>query len=238
MPTVHDDSASFRERGVQWLAPRWHTAGLIAVMVAVAVTGTALSLLHRGAPAPARAGSRIVDVYLPMLVTQWGLVVYVCRIGRARNALPFLFSKGRFTVARAFADVAIALVGFALIEGGEWASAAVFGAHLPATAVRLLPGTGAEHFAWVFVATSVGFCEEVVYRGYLQTQLGAFTRGPTLAVAAQAVLFGMAHGEQGLGPATRMVIYGLVLGLVAAWRRSLLPGILCHVAIDMFSGFA
>jgi membrane protease YdiL (CAAX protease family) len=33
-----------------------------------------------------------------------------------------------------------------------------------------------------------------------------------------------------------MGVYGLALGLLAAWRGSLLPGIICHVAIDLASG--
>ncbi len=34
----------------------------------------------------------------------------------------------------------------------------------------------------------------------------------------------------------RLAAYGLALGALARWRRSLLPGILCHVAIDLASG--
>ncbi|HEX4475098.1 MAG TPA: CPBP family intramembrane glutamic endopeptidase [Polyangiaceae bacterium] len=232
-----DDSAASRERTAQRLAPRWHTTGLIAVMVAVASTGAALSLLHRGAPRPVPAGSRIVDVYLPMLVVEWGLVLYVCRIGRPRSALGPLLGEGRFTVARVFADLGVAVAGFVLIEGFAFASAALVGTSAHAAMTALLPVGTAERLAWVFVATSVGFSEEVVYRGYLQTQLAAFTRSPAIAIASQAVLFGMAHAEQGVGAATRMVIYGAGFGLVATWRRSLLPGIACHVAIDLFSGF-
>ncbi|HEX7668488.1 MAG TPA: CPBP family intramembrane glutamic endopeptidase, partial [Polyangiaceae bacterium] len=76
----------------------------------------------------------------------------------------------------------------------------------------------------------------VVYRGYLRTQLAAFTRSMPLAVVLQGLLFGIAHGEQGLAIATRVAVYGVGLGGLAAWRRSLLPGILCHVALDLTSG--
>jgi membrane protease YdiL (CAAX protease family) len=75
-----------------------------------------------------------------------------------------------------------------------------------------------------------------VYRGYLRVQLGAFTGRPSLGVLLQALLFGIAHLEQGAANAARLGIYGIGLGAVARWRRSLLPVIVCHVAIDVLSG--
>jgi hypothetical protein len=83
---------------------------------------------------------------------------------------------------------------------------------------------------------TVGVCEEVVYRGYLQTQLAAFTGRAGLAVVLQAALFGMAHGEQGLAVVVRFTLYGVVFGALARWRRSLLPGIAAHIGIDLASG--
>jgi membrane protease YdiL (CAAX protease family) len=105
-----------------------------------------------------------------------------------------------------------------------------------AAIAQLLPSTEAERLTWLVVAVSVGFCEEVVYRGYLQTQLAAFTRSRTLGVALQAALFGIAHLEQGPASALRIGAYGLVLGVLASARGSLLPGMLCHIGIDLASG--
>lgn len=96
----------------------------------------------------------------------------------------------------------------------------------------LLPHPSAELGAWLFVACVVGVCEEIVYRGYLQRQLAAFTRSTALGGILSAVLFGVAHLEQGAGVATRAAVYGLVLGAVAHRRRSLVPGMIAHVVID------
>jgi hypothetical protein len=89
----------------------------------------------------------------------------------------------------------------------------------------------------VLLAVSVGFCEEVVFRGYLQTQLTAFTGSRGLGIVLQAALFGIAHAEQGGASALRITGYGIILGGLAQLRRSLLPGIVSHVAIDLVSGF-
>lgn len=220
------------------LAPPWHTGALMVVMVAVAVTGTLLS--SRGvstARSPVDISSRFVAVYLPMLLVQWSLLVYVCRVGRSRNALPLLLGKRRTSARRAFSDIALALLGWGLIEGAELLFARLFGIDRNSGVLRLLPTGDYERLAWILVSVSVGFCEEVVYRGYLQTQLKAFTRSPVLGVTLQALLFGMAHGEQGLAAATRLALYGFALGGLAAWRGSLLPGIICHIGIDLASGF-
>jgi membrane protease YdiL (CAAX protease family) len=102
--------------------------------------------------------------------------------------------------------------------------------------LAILPHTGAERIAWVVVAASVGFCEEVVYRGYLQTQLAGWTGNVAAAIVAQAALFGLAHGEQGAAVAARFALYGVGFGVLARWRGSLAPGIVCHIGVDLAGG--
>jgi uncharacterized protein len=217
------------------LAPRWHTAALIALVVSVAVVG-ALLTGQPGAQAPTTAGSRLLGVYAPLVIVQWSLVFYVCRVGRSRSALPALLGARWSTPGRAFADLSLALAGWLILLGSELAWAHFSAARAPAAVVAMLPHTPLERLAWVVVAASAGFGEEVVYRGYLQTQLTAFTGRAGLAIALQALLFGLAHGEQGASTAARFAVYGLAFGALARWRRSLLPGIVCHVWTDIASG--
>ena len=228
MPSEGLDRA---EGPVELLAPRWHTAALIALMVAVAMTGTVLA---RGdiPLEPATGRSRVVGVYLPLLLVNGGLTFYVCRVGRARSALRSLLGRGWDSLGRACTDLALASAAWLVIEVAE----AGFATWRNTAALALLPHTAAERAMWVLVATTVAFCEEVVYRGYLQTQLTAFTRRASVAVVLQALLFGMAHGEQGLAVALRFALYGVMFGALARWRRSLIPGIACHVGIDVASG--
>jgi uncharacterized protein len=231
LPLVPSDSLERAEPPVEPLAPRWHTAVLVALMVGVAVTGTLLA--RHGTPVAAPSGSgRMLATYVPLLLVNVGLAFYVCRIGRVRNALRSLLGRGWDSIGRALVDLALASSVWLVIEATE----AAFATWRNAAAPALLPHTVAERVAWVVVAGVVGFCEEVVYRGYLQTQLTAFTRRATVGVLLQAVLFGMAHGEQGLSVVLRFTAYGVMLGALARWRRSLLPGIAGHIAVDVTSG--
>ncbi|MEO8902251.1 MAG: CPBP family intramembrane glutamic endopeptidase [Polyangiaceae bacterium] len=220
------------------LAPRWHTALLVLLLLSVALCGTLLR--HYAAPglAPAAPGSSpITSQYLPLLAVNGGLVLYTCRLFRSRNALPSLLGQRWHSVRRAALDLALALLACALIQGLEAATVQHLGAGRNAAVSALLPRTDAQRLVWVLVAVSVGFCEEVVYRGYLQTQLTAFTGSVRWGVALQAVLFGIAHAEQGGGSALRIAGYGLVFGVLSQLRRSLLPSIVSHVIIDLAAGF-
>jgi membrane protease YdiL (CAAX protease family) len=216
-------------------ASRWHTASLVLLIVAVAVTGT---LLTRAAPAAplVPSSSRALGVYVPVLIVQWSLVVYVARLGRSRCVLLSLLGRGWRLPGRAAGDVALALAAWVTIETLTIAWARAFGIQRSAAIVSLLPETGLERAAWVAVAASAGFCEEVVYRGYLQVQLTRFTGSAFAGLVLQAALFGVAHADQGLQAVPRVALCGLVLGALARARKSLWPGILCHVGVDLASG--
>jgi len=208
-------------------------------MLAVAITGTLLQ--RAGAPPASRTAgpgplaTLIVRQYLPLLLVNGLLVLYVARLFRPRNVLPELLGRGWRTAGDAGLDLLYALLAFVLICVLEGLARRLFAGRNAAVSA-LLPSTEAERLTWVLVASAVGFCEELVYRGYLQTQLAAFTRSPTLGLLLQAVLFGLAHLEQGSGAALRVGVYGLIFGLLARQRASLLPGIACHVGIDLVSG--
>ena len=220
------------------LAPRWHTTLLVLLLLSVALCGTLLQ--HYAGPravTPGPANDPILSRYLPLLTVNAGLVLYTCRLFRTRNALPNLLGERWHSATRAAVDLACALLACVLIQGLEAAFVRHFGVGRNAAASALLPRTEAERLAWVLVAVSVGFCEEVVYRGYLQTQIAAFTGSVRWGVLLQAVLFGIAHADQGLGSALRIACYGLIFGVLAQLRRSLLPSIASHVIIDLVAGF-
>jgi len=221
-----------RDRGA--VAPRWHTALLITLMLAVAIAGTLLGQHAPSAPAVTSPRTRIFGQYLPLLLVNWGLAAYCCRLFLERSALPQLLGR-RWREGGFVLDLLLAVALGALIVACESLAAHVSGAGRNAAASAILPSTEAERLTWLFVAGSVGFCEELVYRGYLQIQLSAFSGSAAVGIVLQAVLFGIAHLEQGLAPACRAAGYGLALGVLARVRRSLLPGILCHVGIDLAS---
>jgi membrane protease YdiL (CAAX protease family) len=218
------------------MAPPWHTALLIAVIVAVAATGTILRPSGAASRIAGGATARITEVYLPMVIVQWGLLLYVCRIGRPRSALGSLLGERWTTPRRAVVGVLLGLAGWLLVLASERAWALAFGPGAGASIVTLLPDTWPERAAWIVVSLSAGFCEEVVYRGYLQRQLAVLAGRTSVGILLQAALFGIAHGDQGPRATLRVAVYGLAFGALARWRRSLWPGIVCHAWTDFASG--
>jgi len=230
-------SASDESLGDGFVAPAWHTALLVSVILAVVATGTLL-----GSGSAARAAidaphtSRIASVYGPTIVVSWAMVFYVARIGRRACALRGLLGRSWTTVGRGFGDLALGLATWLFICAFEHAWRTCVGPTANSAVLMLLPASLTERAAWVLVSVSVGFSEEVVYRGYLLTQLKAFGARAPLAVVLQAGLFGLAHADQGIDGIARLAFYGLLLGILATARRSLWPGIVGHVVTNLVSG--
>jgi membrane protease YdiL (CAAX protease family) len=91
--------------------------------------------------------------------------------------------------------------------------------------------------AWLALSATAGFCEEIMYRGYLQQQVQAVTGNAAVAIVAQALLFGLGHTYQGWKPVFVIVILGLLYGLLAHWRRNLRSAMIAHAWSDMFEGY-
>lgn len=218
------------------VAPRWHTALLVGLYLLVAVVGTLIQ--GRGGAVGALPGAhgRVASLYLPMLLVQWGIAFYVCRVGRSGSALRGLLGARWTGPRRAVIDLALAAAGWVAIKAIELAWSRLGAGGTAPAVTAMLPHTPSECLWWVAVSVTVGFCEEVVFRGYLVTQFAAFTGRAGVAVALQAAIFGLAHADQGASAMARIALYGLGLGALARWRRSLYPGIVCHVWTDLASG--
>jgi len=54
------------------------------------------------------------------------------------------------------------------------------------------------------------------------------------AVLIQAILFGFGHLYEGVGPVGRIMLFGVLFGLLAVWRKSLRPGMIAHAWSDIF----
>ena len=102
----------------------------------------------------------------------------------------------------------------------------------------LLPQSASELGLWVPLAFTAGFCEEVIFRGYLQRQFLALTGNGAAAVVLQAIVFGVGHMYQGAKGAIIITVYGALFGVLAVWRKSLRPGIIQHAGQDSISGIA
>ncbi len=88
----------------------------------------------------------------------------------------------------------------------------------------LLSESAGEIAVWILVCLTAGFCEEAVFRGYLQQQVRAMKGSAAAAVGVQAICFGIAHGYQGTQNVVVITVLGVLYGLLALSRRSTAPG--------------
>jgi membrane protease YdiL (CAAX protease family) len=203
------------------------------IYIAIGI-GVAMLLQARGS-SPAPTVSR-VPLYFGLIAVELALFWFIALGVRARGyKLVDLFGERWGNVSRGLVDIvcAIAIAAVLRFSGpllyqllGRWTSATGF----------LLPKTPAESIVWIAVSISAGVCEETVYRGYLQRQVWSFTRSLPAALLLQAAIFAVGHIYQGWKPALITAIYGLIFGLVAAWRRSIIPGAIAHAIVDIMSG--
>ena len=85
-----------------------------------------------------------------------------------------------------------------------------------------------------FVPVTAGFCEELIWRGYIITRLEARGRGRWSAVLLSAVSFALIHGFL---PGKLLVTFllGVVGGFYYTRERNLVPLMLAHLVVDVWS---
>jgi hypothetical protein len=105
--------------------------------------------------------------------------------------------------------------------------------------VRFMAPAGAlELCVWLMLSLTAGICEETIFRGYLQRQFVSWTRNAVAGILISGALFGVAHIYQGGKQAIIIGVYGAMFGALAAFRRSLKPGIIAHAFQDSAAGVA
>ena len=100
------------------------------------------------------------------------------------------------------------------------------------------PQNSLEALAFLALALTAGFVEEFVFRGYLQKQCQALCRNTALASALQVILFTQGHSYQGWVRMVPVLLIGILLTVVALWRKNLLPGMIAHGLGDSLVTFS
>jgi membrane protease YdiL (CAAX protease family) len=103
---------------------------------------------------------------------------------------------------------------------------------------QLAPSTLSEAGLWIVLSISAGICEEFLFRGYLQQQFIRTTGRVWVGVLVSSVLFGCAHGYEGIAGMLMITVFGALFGLLALWRKSLRAGMIAHAWHDGFTGIA
>jgi membrane protease YdiL (CAAX protease family) len=181
-----------------------------------------------------------VSLYCLTIAFEFVMVGYVWLLGlrpagkRIRDLIGGKWDKpGDF-----FKDVGIAFIFWLVVVAYLVSTGLVFGKNPGSLdAMKAMsPRSAVEIVLWVALSVSAGFCEELVFRGYLQRQFYALTGMAPAAVICQALVFGAAHLYQGVQGAAVIAGYGALFGILAASRNSLRPGMIQHGAQDTFTG--
>ncbi|MGB6482597.1 MAG: CPBP family intramembrane glutamic endopeptidase [Candidatus Acidiferrales bacterium] len=240
-PAVPGDLGSLPDRKL--IAPLWHTILFVLIILGISagsyfVTRRFVAGLHAGA----QSESARLLTYVATLVQEWLLFLYVyagmrARGGTIRERIHARWASGRDV----WRDIGIAAVVWAILLVLEGVSSVIFrstGGAGAKVVQQLVPHSALELPVWALLSISAGFCEEFIFRGYLQEQLRRLTGSVGMAVAIQALVFGLGHGYQGWALMVTIFFLGLVFGITAALRKSLAPTMIAHGWTDFASGSA
>jgi len=214
------------------IAPAWHTAIVLFLMLGLSFIGAQVHL-----PAVFNAYGR-TPTYLLVILFEWITVAFIWwglrRRGiRLADLVGGSWARPLYLLRDFGLSIAFILVfGGALLQGLSYLLKIV-----PSKTMQdMMPVTSFEMVLWVVMSLTAGFCEEVIFRGYLQRQFSALTRSFAGGIGLQAIVFGLSHGYQGWKLMLLITVYGVCFGLLAHWRHSLRPGMLAHALQDTAGG--
>jgi membrane protease YdiL (CAAX protease family) len=138
--------------------------------------------------------------------------------------------------------VAVLLVAFALDAAWQTRDAAA----RQRTRERMLhdspfmPATTRELAHFVVLALSAGVSEELLFRGflirYLEALLGTSAAAEATAIAAPALVFGVAPAYQGALAVAKVMVLAVAFGVLFVATSSLLVPIVLHALLDLGMG--
>lgn len=213
------------------IAPAWHTTAVLFVMLGFSLLGARVQLpafFDRHGRAPR---------YLIAMVMEWTVVGFIWwGLNRRGLRLSELIGGRWRRGVDVLRDLAIGIAFVIIVGGAGQLLGSMLKAATPQAVSAMLPQTPFEMILWVPLSLTGGFCEEVIFRGYLQRQFSVLTRSVTIAIVLQAIIFGLSHGYQGWKMMLIIAVYGICFGCLAHWRRGLRPGMLGHALQDTAGG--
>ncbi len=221
------------------VAPWLHTIFVIVLMLFLSLGGS------QGRQRRAVELHGRIPLYAITMAGEWAIVAFIWYSIRRQGVAFRELVGGKWpTFESALLDVGIAL-GFwvvsALVLVGVGFALGLARANLDdvrRTIGFLAPHSPLELLMWLGVCLTAGFCEEVIFRGFFQRQFSALTRSRWGGVALQALLFGAAHGYQGVRRMAQIAVFGALFGLLVLLRKSLRPGMMAHAWQDALAGVA
>ena len=221
------------------LASRGHTIRYVAILLLVTLLAG-----WRVQSVPAVAGRSHVAQYLALLASLWVLFWFMW-VGLRKAGTPLADVIGgrwrslRDVLVTVLVSAAFWLVAQAALAGVKRVLGLLGQSPIPderRTQILMAPHGGLEIALWILLSLSAGFCEETVFRGYLQRQFAALSGNRALGIALSAAVFGLGHFYQGWRAVVVIGTYGLLFGLLAHFARSVRPGMIAHAFADIVAG--
>ncbi len=103
-------------------------------------------------------------------------------------------------------------------------------------ALKIFPQGAVERLAFVALVITVAICEELIYRGFIQSLFQSVGGSIAAGIVGSALFFAAAHVYQGRRGFVSTFVVGLVFATVRWWTGSLLPSICAHFAADLAAG--
>jgi uncharacterized protein len=214
------------------VAPVWHTLLFVVMLLGMSLLQAMPQFAAREAHLPSR-----IPTYIFTMCYEFVLVGYVWLGAWLRHTKLRDLIGGRWAQWKDFwTDVLVAFLFWLVVLGVLAMLSWALHFNGNEAASFLMPQTVPEMILWVMLAATAGFCEELVFRGYLQRQCLALMQNVAGAVILQGVIFGTAHAYQGWRGVIVISIYGMMFGALAAMRKSLRPGMMQHATEDGVSG--
>ncbi len=211
------------------IAPAWHTVVVLLAMFGLSAAGAISPKLF-----PLGGWHNHAAGYTFIIVFEWIVALFIAWGVKRQGVSISDLIGGKWARPRDFfRDLGIA-IGFFLVCGVGVVSGV---GHLlkaaPNQAVRSMFPHGLTEIAlWLLMSLTAGFCEELIFRGYLHRQFAALTNSVWAAIVLQGLSFGAAHGYQGWKLMVVIAVYGSLFGVLVQWRRSLRPGMMTHFIQD------
>jgi uncharacterized protein len=206
-----------------------HTVIVLLILLAWAVLQELTVLETRTSVHSSR-----MPIYLVTILMEWLVFVFVLAGIRRRGVSILELVGGRWgRAADIFRDIGIALALWVIALVVVFPLARALHGRAP---TWLAPVSRTELLVWIVVSISAGFCEEAIFRGYLQKQFISWSGNVPVGILISAGLFGAGHVYQGAKPVVLAGAFGVLLGILAQWRKSLRPGMVAHTWQDLVSG--
>jgi uncharacterized protein len=225
----------------QLLAPVWHTILIAGIMLANSYLAAKLMASKRGSPGvgKTRIGDYVLTIgfELFLLLLVWvGLRFKSYKIrdligGKWSSPEDFLMDVG---IAIGFWVVSFVILAALAYLLGQMSAPQV--SDMKQRLAALAPRSVTELAFFVSLSVVAGFVEEIIFRGYLQRQIGAIFGNIYVGLALSAVIFGASHGYEGIRNMIRICIFGALFGALAMMRKSLRPGMMAHAVQDGLAG--